>query len=91
MCEDIVGHYARRVAPLGLKALVVAYDRELCVRYQEEIPRLLAERDDGWQSTVVMTTQGKDDPPEYQAYERDRGQEAEVKRRFRTSRTRSRS
>jgi type I restriction enzyme R subunit len=31
-----------------------------------------------------MTTQGKDDPPEYQAYDRDRPQEAEVKRQFRT-------
>ncbi len=84
VCKDIVDHYTRRIAPLGLKAVVVAYDRELCVRYQEEISRLLVERGEGWQSTVVMTTQGKDDPPAYQAFERDRAQEAEVKRRFRT-------
>ncbi|HEX5559467.1 MAG TPA: HsdR family type I site-specific deoxyribonuclease [Gaiellales bacterium] len=84
VCEDIVDHYERRIAPLGLKALVVAYDRELCVRYQEEISQILAERGEGWQSTVVMTTQGKDDPPAYQAFERDRAQEADVKRRFRT-------
>ena len=37
----------RRIAPLGLKAQVVAYDRELCVLYQEEIERLLAERGEG--------------------------------------------
>ena len=33
-----------KVAPLGLKAQVVAYDRELCVAYYDEITRLLAER-----------------------------------------------
>lgn len=84
VCEDIVEHYATRVEPLGMKAMVVAYDRELCVLYQDEIMRLLATRDDGWESTVVMTTRGKDDPAELLAYERDRAQEAEVKRRFRT-------
>ena len=84
MSEDIVTHYVTRIAPLGLKALVVAYDRELCVLYQDEIARLLAERGDGWQSTVVMTTRGKDDPESFLAFERDRAQEAEVKRRFRT-------
>jgi type I restriction enzyme R subunit len=83
ICENIVEHYATRIEPLGLKALIVAYDRELCVLYQNEIGRLLAERGDGWQTTVVMTTRGKDDPEELQVYERDRHQEAEVKRHFR--------
>ena len=32
---------SRKVAPLGLKAQVVAYDRELCVAYYDEITRLL--------------------------------------------------
>jgi type I restriction enzyme R subunit len=84
VCENIIEHYATRIEPLGLKALVVAYDRELCVLYQTEIARLLAERGDGWQSTVVMTTRGKDDPAAFHVYERDRQQEAEVKRHFRT-------
>lgn len=84
VCEDIIEHYATRIAPLGLKAMIVAYDRDLCVRYQDELSRLLAARGEGWESTVVMTTRGKDDPPEFLAYERDRAQEAEVKRRFRT-------
>jgi type I restriction enzyme, R subunit len=84
ICENLVDHYATRIEPLGLKALVVAYDRELCVLYQKEITRLLAERGEGWQSTVVMTTRGKEDPAEFQAYERDRQQEADVKRHFRT-------
>jgi type I restriction enzyme, R subunit len=91
VCEDIVQHYATRIAPLGLKAMVVAYDRELCVLYQKEIARLIAARGEDWESTVVMTTRGKDetDTPrlkgeELLAYERDRVEEAEVKRRFRT-------
>jgi type I restriction enzyme R subunit len=85
VCRDVVEHYATRVEPLGLKAMVVAYDRELCVLYEDEIARLLAARGEGWESTVVMTTRGKDDPAPFLAYERDRAQEAEVKRRFRTN------
>lgn len=84
LCEDIIEHYATRIAPLGLKAMIVAYDRDLCVRYHDELSSLLAARSEGWESTVVMTTRGKDDPAEFLAYERDRAQEAEVKRRFRT-------
>ena len=44
MCADIVDHYFAKVAPLGLKAQVVAFDRELCVAYYDEISQLLAER-----------------------------------------------
>ena len=39
MCADIVDHYLAKVAPLGLKAQVVAFDRELCVAYHDEISR----------------------------------------------------
>jgi type I restriction enzyme, R subunit len=84
VCKDIVEHYATRIAPLGLKAMVVAYDRGLCVKYYEEITRLLGEREEGWKATVVMTTRGKDDPDAFLAFDRDRAEEAEVKRRFRT-------
>jgi hypothetical protein len=47
VCEDIVAHYATRIAPLGQKAMVVAYDRDLCVRYQDVISCLLDARPDG--------------------------------------------
>jgi len=46
--------------PLGLKAQVVAFDRELCVVDQEEIQRLLDEHGDGVKSTVSMTTNDKE-------------------------------
>ena len=44
VCADIVDHYRRKVAPLGLKAQVVAFDRELCVAYHDEITSLLTRR-----------------------------------------------
>ena len=60
VCADIVSHYRTKVAPLGLKAQVVAFDRELCVPYHEAISALLGP---GEEATVVMTT-AKDDPPD---------------------------
>jgi type I restriction enzyme R subunit len=87
VCEDIVEHYYAKVAPLGLKAQVVVYDRELCVAYQETITKLIAGRSTHTgktpEATVVMTAGGKDDPPEFKAFARDRAQEAAVKGRFR--------
>ena len=61
VCADIVDHYRAKVAPLGQKAQVVAFDRELCVAYYEAISALLGP---GEEATVVMTT-AKDDPPEW--------------------------
>jgi type I restriction enzyme, R subunit len=90
VCEDIVDHFSKRIEPLGLKAQVVCYDRELCVLYQKEMARLLAERGDGWESTVVMTTRDKDETDgvfakadEFRPFARDRTQEADIKNRFR--------
>lgn len=87
VCQDIVEHYYAKVAPLGLKAQVVVYDRELCVAYEEAITKLIADRTthNGKtpEATVVMTAGGKDDPAAFKAFARDRGQEAAVKGRFR--------
>ncbi|MHB8719243.1 MAG: type I restriction endonuclease subunit R [Candidatus Dormibacteria bacterium] len=79
VCEDVVAHFRAKVQPLGLKAQVVAFDREMCVLYQEKIAALLK---DGEECTVVMTT-GKDDPVAWQAFERSRDEEARIKARFR--------
>jgi type I restriction enzyme R subunit len=83
VCSDIVNHWYRRIRPLGLKAQVVAYDRELCVIYRNEIQRQLDERGDGVESTVVMTTNDKEDPEHWLVYDRKRAAEAQVKARFR--------
>jgi type I restriction enzyme R subunit len=79
VCKDIVNHYRARIAPLGLKAQVVAYDRATCVAYYEAITALL---NNGEEATVVMTTL-KDDPQEWDRWNIDREQEATIKDRFR--------
>lgn len=79
VCADIVAHYRSKVAPLGLKAQVVAFDRELCVAYYEAISAMLC---DGEEATVVMTC-AKDDPAEWLAFDRPRDAEARIKDRFR--------
>jgi len=79
VCKDIIEHYRSRIAPLGLKAQVVAYDRATCAAYYDAISALLIE---GEEATVVMTTV-KDDPQEWDKWSIDRDQEATLKDRFR--------
>jgi len=79
VCSDIVGHFRRRIAPLGLKAQVVAYDRATCVAYHTAITALL---EPGEEAAVVMTT-NKDDPAEWERWNLDREAEAAIKDRFR--------
>lgn len=79
VCKDIVNHYRTRIAPLGLKAQIVAYDRATCVAYHDAITALLYE---GEEATVVMTSV-KDDPQEWDRWNIDREQEATIKDRFR--------
>jgi type I restriction enzyme R subunit len=74
---DIVEHYRAKVAPLGLKAQVVAFDRALCVAYYEAITGLLGPDE----ATVVMTT-AKDDPLEWSVWDRDRAAEMTIRDRF---------
>jgi len=87
VCVDLVEHYYAKVAPLGLKAQVVVFDRELCVAYHETITRLLAARKTHNGKTpeaaVVMTAGGKNDSQSFKPFARDRAQEAAVKGRFR--------
>ena len=84
VCTDIVEHYLTKVAPLGLKAQVVAFDRQLCVLYFDEITRILEQARVDLEAAVVMTTSTtKSEPPEW----RDRfgltnDQEAALKARF---------
>ena len=74
-----MAHYRAKVAPLGLKAQVVVFDRELCVGYWEKISSLLST---GEEATVVMTL-AKDDPKEWDRWGLDRDEEARVKDRYR--------
>lgn len=57
VCQDIVDHYLAGVYRNGLKAQVVAYNRELAVAYTDKINELLA----GFETSQVLTGFGKHD------------------------------
>ena len=82
VCTDIVEHYAAKIAPVGLKAQVVAYDRELVVAYEAELNRILAERELPFETAVVMTAGNKSDPAGWSRYNLDRAQEQALIARF---------
>jgi len=83
VCEDILDHFQAKIAPLGTKAQVVAYDRELVVAYHQELERLIAERGLSYQTVVVMTVgTGKHEPASWASYALDRAAEAKLKQRF---------
>ncbi len=83
VCADVADHYLTKIAPLGTKAQVVAFDRELVVAYKAEIDRLLVERSSDKTTAVVMTVgTAKDEPTGWQQYALDRAGEARVKQHF---------
>ncbi|MGI5950448.1 MAG: type I restriction endonuclease subunit R [Brooklawnia sp.] len=82
VCGDILDHFEKKIAPLGMKGQVVAYDRELVVMYETELNRLITERGLSYTTAVVMTAGGKDDPTDWAKYELTRQQEADIKARF---------
>lgn len=88
VCEDIVDHYDAKLAPSGMKAQVVAYDRSLCVAYHDALVEVVAERGLPYEVAVVMTTgSGGKSNPEPTDWEERFGltdeQEAQLKGRFR--------
>lgn len=56
VCADIIDHYEAKIAPSGMKAQVVVYDRALCVAYHDAMTELIAERGVPYEAAVVMTT-----------------------------------
>lgn len=83
ICLDVVDHFEKKVEPLGMKAMVVAFDRELVVAYATEIDRLLTERGSSLETQVVMSVgTGKDEPAAWSKYALTREEEAVLKRRF---------
>lgn len=86
VCTDIIDHFYSTIDPLGMKAQIVAYDRGLCVAYQDEITRQLQARtNDGAthdESAVVMSIQSKDDV-DWQQYKLTDAKEETILNRFR--------
>jgi len=83
VCQDILEHFTTKVHPAGLKAQVVAFDRELVVAYKNELKRLIAERGLDHEIAVIMTAgTSKSEPPSWLEYALDRAAEAHIKARF---------
>ncbi|MFJ3248489.1 type I restriction endonuclease subunit R [Streptomyces sp. NPDC086782] len=96
VCQHIVDHYLAGAYRNGLKAQVVAYNRELAVAYTDEINKLLA----GFEASQVLAEVGKhdritaevnisvsdskDEDPDMQKFRLSEAEEDEQKRRFLT-------
>lgn len=97
VCQDIVDHYLAGAYRNGLKAQVVAYNRELAVAYTDKINELLA----GFEASQVLAEVGKhdritaevnisvsdskDEDPTMRPFQLSETEEEEQKRRFLTS------
>ncbi|MFD6677630.1 type I restriction endonuclease subunit R [Rhodococcus zopfii] len=96
VCQDIVDHYLAGAYRNGLKAQVVAYNRELAVAYTDKLNELLA----GFDVSQVLAEVGthdricaevnisvsdaKTEDPAMRAYQLSEAEEEEQKRRFLT-------
>lgn len=78
ICKHIVKHFREKIEPNGYKGQVVCYDRECCIRYKEEIDKLMNENE----STVVIDT-NNDKEDRYKRFRRDRDAESKVLDEFR--------
>ena len=54
--KDIANHFKEKVAPHGLKAMIVTPDRHACVQYKKELDKYFPEE----ASTVVISTSAND-------------------------------
>ncbi|MEU1895720.1 type I restriction endonuclease subunit R [Streptomyces pristinaespiralis] len=97
VCHDIVDHYLAGAYRNGLKAQVVAFNRELTVAYTDKINELLA----GFEASQVLAEVGrheritaevniyvsdsKDEDPALRKFQLSEVQEEEQKRRFLTA------
>ena len=77
ICADIAQHFQAKVAPNGLGAQVVTFDRQSCVLYKQELDRHLSPE----VSDIAMSVNSGED--EYAPYRRDRDAEEKLLDRFR--------
>ena len=77
VAADIAEHFQTHVAPMGFKAQVVVYDKEMCVAYKHELDKYLPAE----ASTVVMSA-AQTDPPKWRQWTPDRGQMDRLLERF---------
>ena len=75
----IVQHFRDYVEPSGMKAQVVVYNRECCLKYKKAIDALLGTDD---ATSIVMHTSG-DKADDYKAHKRSRDEEKKLLDHFR--------
>jgi len=71
---DIAEHFQKHVEPEGFKAMIVTPDRFACVRYKEELDKLLPPES----SVVVISTSANDDFDFKQKYGMDRDRQEKI-------------
>jgi type I restriction enzyme, R subunit len=76
ICEDIAKHFKEFVEPNGFKAMVVCYDRECCIKYKEELDKLLGEQ----ASDIVMTVNSGEE--EYKQFDLSDDEEKKLIERY---------
>ena len=79
VCRYIVKHFRDSVEPSGMKAQVVVYNRECCVKYKKAIDTLLG-RDD--ETVIVMHTDG-DKADDYKNYQLSRDEQKRILDQYR--------
>ena len=79
VCKYIVNHFRKNVEPTGMKAQVVVYNRDCCVKYKKALDALLGTED---QTTIVMHTEG-DKADEYKPYQLSRADQKKLLDQFR--------
>ncbi|WP_308311710.1 type I restriction enzyme subunit R domain-containing protein [Streptomyces sp. ISL-111] len=96
VCQDIVDHYLAGAYRNGLKAQVVAYNRDLAVAYTDKINELLASLEASQVLTEVgkhqritaevniSVSDGKDEKPAMRKFQLSEAEEESQKRRFLT-------
>lgn len=77
VCADIAQHFQEKVVPNGFGAQVVAFDRESCMLYKQELDNHLPPEF----SDIVMSVSTSEEG--YAPYRRDRDQEEKLLDRFR--------
>lgn len=76
--EDIAQHFREKVAPHGLKAMIVTPDRHACVQYKEELDRHLPTE----ASAVVISTTANDQADFKQKWGLDKSQQEKIVEAF---------
>lgn len=79
VCKYIVNHFHENIEPTGMKAQVVVYNRDCCVKYKKALDALLGTDD---QTAIVMMTSG-DKADEYKPYKLSRDDEKKLLDKFR--------